>query len=124
MQFNKGYFLFAVVLFIVEVLIAMFVHDAIVRPYIGDVLVVMLIYYFVKSFFNVPVLPCALWVLLFAIVIEISQYFKLVKLIGLQHSKLAQAVMGTSFAWTDMLAYTVGIILILIAERKKLAPTT
>jgi hypothetical protein len=120
MQFNLKYFLLALALFIIEVLIALYVHDAIVRPYIGDVLVVMLIYCFVKAFFNVPVLSCALWVLVFAYVIELTQYFKLVKHLGLQHSTLASTVMGTSFAWTDMLAYTAGFIIILIAERKKL----
>ena len=120
LQFHKGYFLLALVLFITEVLIALYVHDAIVRPYIGDVLVVMLIYCFVKSFLNVRVLACALWVLLFAYFIEFTQYLKLVNLLGLQHSKLASTVMGTSFAWADMLAYTLGTIIILVAERKKL----
>ena len=39
-----GYALAALVLFAVEVVIALFVRDAFVRPYLGDVLAVMLVY--------------------------------------------------------------------------------
>ena len=38
------------ILLIIEVLIALFVHDAFIRPYIGDVLVVIVIYTFVRIF--------------------------------------------------------------------------
>jgi len=53
--FNTKYFLLAFALFFVEVYIALYVHDDIIRPYIGDVLVVILIetvakYSFKKSF--------------------------------------------------------------------------
>ena len=39
-----GYAIATVVLLLIEVLIAVYVHDAFVRPYIGDVLVVVVIY--------------------------------------------------------------------------------
>lgn len=118
-KFNLGYFLFTVILFVVEVLIAIFAHDPIIRPYVGDVLVVMLIYCFVKSFLNTPVLATALYVLLFSYVIETLQYFHFVNRIGLKHSSLARTVIGTSFAWTDLLAYTIGIGIVLYVEKKK-----
>ena len=35
-----------IILLVVEVLIALFVHDSIIRPYLGDVLVVVVIYTF------------------------------------------------------------------------------
>jgi nitrogen fixation/metabolism regulation signal transduction histidine kinase len=44
--FNKTYFGFALLLFSIEVVIAFFVDDNIVRPYLGDVFVVILIYCF------------------------------------------------------------------------------
>ncbi|WP_199118246.1 DUF2809 domain-containing protein [Pedobacter sp. ASV28] len=118
--FNIKYFSYALLLFIVEVGIALYVHDQIIRPYIGDVLVVILIYCFVKSFFNLPVLKTAIGVLLFSYVIETLQYFQFVKLIGLEHSRLANVVIGNYFAWMDILAYTAGIIMVLMAERKSL----
>lgn len=115
-QFNKTYFFLTLLLFVTEVLIAIYLHDAIIRPYGGDFLVVILIYCFVKSFLNTPVFPTALAVLLFSYAIETLQYFNLVDLLGLEKSTIARTVIGTSFAWTDLLAYTLGVLLVLIVE--------
>jgi Protein of unknown function (DUF2809) len=116
--FNKVYFLLTVVLFVIEVIIAKYVHDEFIRPYIGDLLVVMLVYCFVKSFLNTAVLQTALAVLLFSYSVEFLQYANIVKLLGLQNYKIARIVIGTSFSWIDMLLYTLGILLVIIAERK------
>ena len=97
-------------------MIAIYLHDAIIRPYGGNFLVVILIYCFVKSFLNTPVFPTALAVLLFSYAIETLQYFNLVDLLGLEKSTIARTVIGTSFAWTDLLAYTLGVLLVLIVE--------
>lgn len=118
LRFSKKYFLLALLLFIVEYMIALFVHDRIVRPFIGDLLVVIFIYYFIMTFFKLPILPTALSVLAFSFVIEFLQYFKLVEILGLQGSKLARIIIGTSFSWWDILAYTGGIILVLFFEKK------
>ena len=117
LQFNPAYFLLALLLLITEIVIALFVHDTIVRPYIGDLLVVILIYCFVKAFLNSPVIPTAIAVLLFSFAIETAQYFKLINILHLQHYKLARIVLGTFFEWTDVLAYTAGIVLVIIAEK-------
>ena len=92
-------------------------HDAFIRPYGGDFLVVMLIYCFEKSFFNTPPFITACWVLVFAYVVEISQYFHLVTLLGWDHSKAARIIMGTSFSFTDLLTYTLGIGTVLLIEK-------
>lgn len=117
-QFCKTYFLLTILLFLAEVFIAICLHDAIIRPYGGDFLVVILIYCFVKSFLNTPVKATALAVLLFSYLIEILQYFHIVDLLGLGKSTIARVVIGTSFAWTDLLAYTLGILLVLLIETK------
>jgi hypothetical protein len=110
---NLTYFLSFLLLFITEVLIALYVHDAIIRPYFGDVLVVIMIYCFVKSFGDLPVVPTAVGVLLFAYLIEILQHFNLVQHLGLADSKLANTVLGNYFTWVDMLAYTLGFLAVL-----------
>ncbi|MVN22821.1 ribosomal maturation YjgA family protein [Mucilaginibacter arboris] len=115
-QFHKKYFFLALLLFVTEVLIAVYLHDAIIRPYGGDFLVVILIYCFVKSFLNTPVKATALAVLLFSYLIETLQYFHIVDILGLEKSTIARIVIGTSFSWTDLLAYTLGILLVLIIE--------
>jgi len=115
-RFSRAYFALTVVLFTAEVLIALYVHDAIIRPYAGDLLVVILLYCFIKTFVDTPPLKTAIAVLLFAYLVELSQYLNLVKHLGLQHSRLANVVMGNSFEWLDMVAYTLGAILIVLVE--------
>lgn len=120
LTFNKKFFFLTLLLFITEVLIALYVKDRFVRPYGGDYLVVMLIYCFVRTFLNSPVLPTAVAVLLFAYLIEMLQYFRLVDRLGLEHNVIAKTVIGYGFSWIDMLAYTLGIATILaVAVLKK-----
>ncbi|WP_348825675.1 DUF2809 domain-containing protein [Flavobacterium aestuarii] len=116
LTFNKKYFFLSIILLIIEVLIALFVHDKLIRPYLGDVLVVILIYCFIKSFLELPVLPAAIFVLLFSFGIEFLQYLNIVEKLGLQNSKIARTVIGTSFAWIDLVCYIAGIIIVLFTE--------
>ena len=116
---TKYFFVFAIILSI-EVLIAIFVMDQFVRPFVGDLLVVLLLFTLAKAFFatrNDQML--ALCILLFAYLVEIGQYFDLVSRLGLVNSEITSIVLGTSFDWRDFLAYTIGFILILIGIRRK-----
>jgi hypothetical protein len=113
-QFHPYYFIATVLLFLIEVLIAIYVDDNFIRPYGGDYLVVILLFCFIKTFIKISTPLAALGVLLFAYVIETLQYFDLVGKLGLKHSRIANIVIGNSFAWMDMLAYTLGIMTIVI----------
>ena len=117
LRFKKSYFILALLLFMIEVYIAMYVHDGIIRPYFGDFLVVILIYCFVRAFANVPVLTTCILVLIFSFLVEILQYLQLVKILGLQDSTFANTVLGNSFAWTDLAMYIAGVVAILCIER-------
>ena len=114
--FKKRYFLFTLMLFLIEILIALYVKDSFVRPYLGDVLVVILIYCFIRTFFKFSVLGVALFTLIFSFFIEFLQFFQLINKLNLQDSELARTVLGTSFSFSDLLAYTVGILVIIITE--------
>jgi len=116
LSFNSKYFSLALLLLITEIIIGAWVHDSFIRPFGGDFLVVILIYCMVKGFIDTPVSPTILGVLLLAYLVEISQYFHLVNLLGLERSTTARIIMGTSFSWTDMLMYTLGMLLVLIIE--------
>ena len=111
-KFDRFYFSLFITFFIIEVLIALYVNDNFIRPYLGDTFVVILIYCFIRSFFNVPTYPAIIAVLVFSYTIEILQYFKLVELLGLGDYTLARIVIGTSFAWGDLVAYTAGAIIV------------
>lgn len=116
-KFNFTYFALTIILFIVEILIAKYVHDQIVRPYGGDLLVVILIYCFVKSFFDFPVVPTSIFVIIFSFVVETLQYFNFIEFVGLEKSNIARIVMGTSFEWIDIVAYIVGVVIIITIEK-------
>ncbi len=116
MRFHKVYFLLAVLLFITEVLIALYVHDAFIRPYFGDVLVVILLYCSIRAIFNSPPIATAISVFLFACLIELSQYFHLVALLGWGRSPMAATVLGTFFSVTDVLMYACGMATVIATE--------
>lgn len=117
LRFNKKYFVFTAILFVIELLIALFVRDSFVRPYLGDYLVVFLIYCAVRTILDAPVINVAIGVLLFAYAVEVLQYFQIVNKLGLQNNTIAKTVIGYGFEWIDLVAYTLGILTILILER-------
>lgn len=119
LSFNYRYFLCFIGLFITEVLIAAFVHDNFIRPTFGDFLVVLLMYCFLRSFIQTNYRTLAIVVGLIAYIVEITQYFHLIVLLGLHSSTAAQWILGTGFSWGDILAYTLGVIFIWIVESKR-----
>lgn len=108
------------VLFIIEILIALFVRDHFVRPYVGDYLVVILIYCAVRTFFNTSIITTSIGVLLFSYLVEILQYFHIVDKLGLEKNTIAKTIIGDGFDWIDLAAYTLGITTVLAIERKNL----
>jgi Protein of unknown function (DUF2809) len=116
-RFNLRFFLLTILFFIIEVLIALYVRDNFVRPYVGDYLVVMLIYCAVRTFIKASPVKVAAGVLLFAYFIEVLQYFRIVDRLGLTGNTLAKTVIGYGFEWADMLAYTLGVLTIILVER-------
>ncbi|MFA0963423.1 DUF2809 domain-containing protein [Roseivirga sp. BDSF3-8] len=115
--FRPRYALLTLFLFIIEVLIALYVRDAIIRPYVGDFLVVMLVYYFFRTFLTFSKVYLALATLLIAYLVEVLQYLNLLGALSLQDNKLARIVLGSSFEWIDMLAYTLGVIVVYWLDR-------
>lgn len=118
LTFNKSYFGFAIIIFMIEVLIALFIDDKFVRPYLGDVLVVILIYCFFKSFLKLPIFSVAIFVLIFSFTIEFLQFFNIVEKLNLEKSKMARTVIGTSFSWIDLLSYIIGIAIVIFVEKQ------
>ncbi|MFV8368045.1 DUF2809 domain-containing protein [Flavobacterium sp. LB2R40] len=119
-QFNPKYFAYTILLFLIELTIALFVHDTFIRPYFGDFLVVILLYCFLKSFINVTVYIASGSVLAFSFAIEIAQYLNMVEKLGLQESKITTVILGNSFAWVDLLAYILGILTVIAIEKNLL----
>lgn len=105
-----------VIIFLIELYIALYVHDDFVRPYIGDVFVTALICCFCRIFFPKGVKLLPLYVLIFSFLVEAAQYFNVVTLLGLQDNALACTIIGTSFSHIDLVCYAVGCLAFWVAE--------
>ncbi|MCQ2486076.1 MAG: DUF2809 domain-containing protein [Clostridia bacterium] len=93
-----------------EVLIALYAHDDFIRPFVGDMIVTVVVFCFVRIFIPDGVKLMSLYVMLFAVAVEIGQYFNYVELLGFQDNPIISTAMGTSFAWEDIACYAVGCI--------------
>ena len=130
---RKSFFIYAVLLFLTEVLIALYAPAGFIRGFVGDVLVVILLFCMarvvvpvthpventaakntgdgIKRLFQTPWLAFA--VLLFAFAIEFGQYWGLVDKLGLGGNRLARIVIGSHFDPLDLVAYFVGYLILL-----------
>ncbi len=91
--------------------IAKYLKDQFIRGFIGDVLVVILIYCFLRTFINADHKKIAFGVFLFACSVEILQAFTFVKVLGLEQNKIASIVLGSTFDWKDIMAYFIGFLI-------------
>lgn len=122
MRLSIKYIIAFLVLLATEIFIAIYVHDNFIRPYLGDSIVVALIYVLIMGLFNIPrsfksKKITALAVLLFAFIVEGLQGVSFINYTGLADNKLARIILGTSFSWWDMLAYVGGYLFIIIVEK-------
>lgn len=106
-------YLFGFIFFLaVEVLIALFVHDKFVRPYIGDVLVVVEIYLFVRIFIPEGHKFLPILIFAFAVGVEVCQFFHIVERLGLSDNIFLRVLIGTTFDIKDIICYGIGSVLI------------
>ena len=118
LQLNKNYLSLTILLFIIEVLIAVYLKDGFIRHTFGDFLAVILIYSFFKSFIKINSVNLAISVLVFAFIVEFLQLFNLLEILNLNNNNLAKTILGSTFSITDLVAYTLGIFSVLIVEFK------
>jgi len=111
-----SYALSAILIFLSEIVIAAFVHDALIRPYLGDSLAVALVYCTVRAIASLGVRWSVATALAAACAIEFGQLFHLANLLGLGHCRIARVVLGTGFDPADFLAYAGGAAAILLTE--------
>lgn len=103
-------------LLITEVIIALFVRDAFLRPYGGDVLVTILLCSLVRILFPKGIKLLPLYVFIFSVLVEFAQYINIVKLLGLSDIAFFRIIVGTSFSPIDIICYGAGCILFFVFE--------
>lgn len=119
-KFNIKYFIWTLLSFTICLVIALFCSAfPFIRGFLGDALVIIFIYSFIKSFFIIEKIKLSIVVLIFTYLIEILQYFNLVAILGLGTNKIARIIIGTTFDPMDLFAYTAGFTILLILDKQK-----
>lgn len=120
-KFNSRYFLATIIIFLIEVLIATKLKNLFfVRAYLGDVIVVILIYTFILSFFEIRNKTALITgVFIFSCLIEFAQYLGITEFLKLKPGSIAHIIVGSSFSWWDILCYFAGCLILLIFVKIK-----
>lgn len=108
MKKRLPYILAFILLLAAEIYIGLYVRDRFIRPYFGDVLVTALLCCLWRAVYPKGVRLLPVYVFAFSVVVEITQYFDLVALLGWENNALISTLMGRSFSWKDILCYAVG----------------
>jgi hypothetical protein len=107
-RFSRDAFGVFLIVLLIEIIIAIFFRDPFVRYFLGDVLIVVLICYFIRSFCAARLPLVIVGTLIFAYSVEIAQYFNIANYLGGRDSIAVQLTVGTTFEWLDFIAYTIG----------------
>ncbi|WP_167959186.1 ribosomal maturation YjgA family protein [Anaerosporobacter faecicola] len=116
MKKRTKYIIAFFLLLFVEVIIAVYVHDSFIRPYGGDVLVVMVLYCLIRIWIPDCCRLLPLYIFLFAAGVELLQYCRLVQVLGVENNPFLRIVIGSVFDIKDIICYGVGCIILGIKE--------
>lgn len=105
-----------VLLLLIEVMIALYVQDSFIRPYVGDILVVIVLYCFIRILIPEKFSLLPLYIFLFAAGVEVLQYFRLVELLGLENNTFLRVLIGSVFDLKDIGCYGVGCVILGVIE--------
>lgn len=113
MKRRLWYFTAFIAIFAVEVCIALFVDDRFIRPYVGDVLVTVLLCCLSRAVF--PKMSPALPVFGLSVAVELWQWLGLTETLHLNGTMLG-IVLGSTADWKDLLCYGLGCLVFLGME--------
>ena len=115
-RFSLPNLLISLALFALLLFIAIYVRDSFVRPFLGDVIAVIWLYFSFKTWLDVKPLILSLFVLLIAFLLEFLQYIHIVDILGLSHITVIRIVLGSTYDSHDLLAYSLGWATIFVIE--------
>lgn len=115
MQARAPYLIAAIALLAVEIYIGMYVRDAFIRPYGGDILVAALLCCLWRCVFPKGGAWMPLGMFFFCAGVEAVQLLNLPALLVIEGTLLA-IIMGSSFSWLDILCYGAGCAVFALIE--------
>ena len=109
MPHRLRYLLVALFIFLIEVAIAKeIIRGPYVRGSIGDILVIMLIYAFIRGTLGLKPLVTASLAFGFGVCAESLQYFHLADRLGLEPDGILHTVLGNTATFSDLVMYAIG----------------
>jgi hypothetical protein len=108
MTFRPTYALATALILAIELYIGLYIHDQVIRPYVGDGLAVVLVYLGLRAVTTLTIRTALLAAVAIAFAIEFGQYFHLIDRLGLRHNRVARLVLGTTFDVGDLVCYVAG----------------
>lgn len=115
-KLRKIYAVMFLVLVITEICIAAFVTKGFVRSYLGDVFITLLLCCFFAAIIPKRIRLLPLYVFIFSVIVEICQYFDLVKLLGLENCQLISVWFGRYYSFYDIICYAVGCLIFFLID--------
>ena len=103
-------------LLLIEVIIALYVHDDFIRPYVGDMLVVIVIYTFIRIIVPEKCKIIPLLIFIFAAGVELLQLANIVEILGVEDNKFLKILIGSVFDIKDIVCYAVGCVILCMYE--------
>lgn len=103
-------------LLFIEIIIALYVHDDFIRPYVGDVLVVIVIYTFIRIIVPEKCRLLPLYIFIFAAGVELLQLANIVEILGVEDNRFFMILIGSVFDIKDIVCYAVGCVILCIYE--------
>ena len=104
------------IIFIIECLIAIFLKQGFIRENVGDILVVPCNYVLLRVVFPQNIKYLALYVLIFAIIVEILQLLNITTILS-NNNKILSIVLGGTFDVKDIICYIIGFVSIIVASK-------
>ncbi len=100
-----------------EVLIALFIHGGFIRNYLGDVIVIWVVYCFLQAVLGgrFSSYAVAVGVMIFAFTVELLQKINIVDILGLGGIPFFRTLIGTTFSPVDLICYSAGSAIICAA---------
>lgn len=110
------YFMIFCIGLVIEIYIGLYIKDTWIRPYVGDILIVPVVYWFLRVIFPEKPRRLDVGVILMAILVEFSQAIHLDRLLKIQGTVLG-IIVGSTFDWKDIFCYGLGGLLVFVVEK-------
>ncbi len=118
-QSRQKYLLIFLLFLAIEFFIAIFVKDKFIRPYVGDVLVVFVLYFFIKICTLDKIKYLSIYIFIFSVFTEFLQAINIIDILGLANIKFFRILIGTTFDFKDIFCYFLGSIFLFYLDFKR-----